>query len=265
MHVITVMNTKGGVGKTLLSTYLAVGLAARGHRVLFLDSDAQANATTAFSLKPEPSFYNLLANNAPWGDLMVSAPASLFNEGRGKLYVVRGNYDSSRLVAHVKDVLHLRQRLQDLKGAFQYCVIDTQPSPTPLHLPILAASESVLIPTVCEAFSAQQGIPDAFARIEQLRDKLPLLMQGMAEVQGIVPNKYRKHSGLHRRMVQALRKQYGDLVWEPLPLRAALSESQFQREFIYKAAPSLGITKTMWQFVDRVIEKTTQETAAAGV
>ncbi len=265
MHVITLMNAKGGVGKTMLSTYLAVGLASRGHRVLFLDSDAQANATTALRLEASPAFYKLFTDNAPWGDVMVSAPTALPGEGRGKLYVVPSNYDTSRLAGNLKDVSQLRQRLQDLKSAFHYCIIDTQPSPTPLHEVIFAATDSVLIPTDCESFGVQQGIPDTFARIQQLRDKLPMLMQDMAQVLGIVPNKYRKLTSLHNRMMEKMRAQYGELIWEPLPLRAALTESQLKHEFVYSAAPTLEITSIMWRFVDTVIAKTAENPQAAAV
>ncbi|MCA9913317.1 MAG: ParA family protein, partial [Anaerolineae bacterium] len=265
MHVITLMNAKGGVGKTMLATYLAVGLAARGNRVLFLDSDAQANATNAFRLENAPDFHRLATSSVPWGEMMVSVSRDLLGETRGKLYVVRSNYDTCRIDEQAGNVLHLRQRLQELDAAFQYCVIDTQPSMTPLHEAIFTASDSVIIPTDCEAFSVQRGIPDTLARIQHLRQKAPMLMKDMANVLAIVPNKCRKLTAMHNRMLQKLREEYGGLVWEPIPLRAALTESQLKREFVYTAAPGLGITETMWKFVDQVMEKTSVRADSAPV
>ena len=67
MKTITILNEKGGVGKTTLAITVAAGLAARGHRVLLLDSDAQGHATISLRLRKYPGLYDLMVR---WDDLL---------------------------------------------------------------------------------------------------------------------------------------------------------------------------------------------------
>ena len=63
MKTITLLNEKGGVGKTTLATHLAAGLALKGSRVIMIDTDPQANATSAFALPKQPEFHDLMVRN----------------------------------------------------------------------------------------------------------------------------------------------------------------------------------------------------------
>jgi cellulose biosynthesis protein BcsQ len=74
-----------------------------------------------------------------------------------------------------------------------------------------------------------------------------------ARIMGIVVNKFR-NVGLHEMYLNDLREQYGDLVWEPIPQRIAVSESQYARAFLLQDASELSVTKNLWAFIERVLE-----------
>lgn len=256
MKTITLLNEKGGVGKTTLSTYLAVGLTMRGHRVLFIDGDAQANGTAALKLPRVPAFYDLCVRNASWQSVVTRVPPKVYGgDARGgDLYAVPSNFETRNIVGSMRGREVLRARLRELHNSFDYCVFDTQPNPTQLHDAINLATDFIVVPTDCEAFSAWQGLPDSLEHIETLRSEVERAGLDVARLLAIIPNKFRAKTALHQSFLKALLEQYGSLVWEPIPQRTALSESQAMQEFLYTAAPQMDVTKLMWRYVDRVIK-----------
>lgn len=255
MKTITLLNEKGGVGKTTLSTYLAVGLAMKGNRVLFIDGDAQGNGTDALGLPKQPCFYDLCVRNAPWQNVLRKANPALYDGERtkGALYLVPSNFETRNVVGSMRSQGILRQRLSELKNTFDYCIFDTQPNPTVLHDAINLATDFIIVPTDCEAFSAWQGLPDSLEHVQSLRSEAKRIGLDVARVLAIVPNKYRGQTALHQSFLENLQKQYGNMVWRPIPMRTAISESQALNEFLFTAAPHIDVTKMLWHFVDRVI------------
>jgi chromosome partitioning protein len=75
LKAITLLNEKGGVGKTTLATHFAAGLTLRDLRVLLIDTDPQAHATTTFGLKKEPALHDLLVREAEFTDVLRAVPA----------------------------------------------------------------------------------------------------------------------------------------------------------------------------------------------
>ena len=87
MKIVTLLNEKGGVGKTTLATHLAAGLAIRGKRVILVDADPQGHATIAFGLSKEPGFYDLIVRNAPFQKVLAPGGArALQCARRGQQY-----------------------------------------------------------------------------------------------------------------------------------------------------------------------------------
>ena len=79
MRVITLLNEKGGVGKTTLAIHIAAGLSLRGYTVVLVDADPQGNATTALGLAKEPAVHDLIVRNASWRDSLRTVHPDVYS------------------------------------------------------------------------------------------------------------------------------------------------------------------------------------------
>lgn len=257
MKVITLLNEKGGVGKTTLSTNLAAYLALQGHRVLFLDTEQQKNAASAFGFKPEPGFYDLMVRKAAWSNVLRRVPATVLGatDNIQGLYTVLGNHET-RFVSAVGQIQTLiLQRLLEIEAHFDFCIVDSSPTLGELHKGILLATNYILIPTDLEPFSALDGVPDTNAHAGNMRQIAEKANLDTSKVLGIIPNRFRSQTSLHSTFLKLLKEQYGDLVWTPIPLAIAIPESQLAQEFLFKVAPDLKITKSLVRFGERVLRE----------
>jgi cellulose biosynthesis protein BcsQ len=168
------------------------------------------------------------------------------------LFVVASSLATSTVASSIEPVTVAR-RLAEVVDLFDFVVIDTGPTPTLLHDAITLASYFILIPTDCESFSAWEGLPDSMGHIQQMRDQAAAAGMDVAKILGIVPNRYRSGVALHEHFLKDLREQYGALVWEPIPLRTAIAESQVMRQFLIIDAPNLETTKILNGFIERVV------------
>src|SRR5690242_15083890 len=97
MKIITLLNEKGGVGKTTLAVHIAAGLAARGERVVLVDADAQGHATVMLGMSNEPALHDLLVREASFKDTLrfvapeVYAP---YGESKGQLFLLPGDTET---------------------------------------------------------------------------------------------------------------------------------------------------------------------------
>jgi chromosome partitioning protein len=253
MKIITLLNEKGGVGKTTLAGTLGAGLALRGYRVLMVDADAQANLTLNLALPKMPHFYDFVKRSeVETKELIRRVPQDVVN---GALYLVSGNEETSGLPfsSRVADIgAMLTKRLKQLERAFDFVIIDTSPTPNTLHDAITLITDWIIFPTDAEMFSVD-GLESSINHTRINRQDALLRKLDKARIMGIVVNKFR-NVGLHEMYLNDLREQYGDLVWEPIPQRIAVSESQYARAFLLQDASELSVTKNLWAFIERVLE-----------
>ncbi|PJF33875.1 MAG: hypothetical protein CUN57_01010, partial [Phototrophicales bacterium] len=96
MKTITLLNQKGGVGKTTLATHLATALAMTGYQTLLIDTDAQGSATFGVGFDYEPGLYNLLVRKANWQDVLRVVSPEIYEHPKqqkpgGTLYLLPSN------------------------------------------------------------------------------------------------------------------------------------------------------------------------------
>lgn len=213
MKVITVNGHKGGIGKSTLSVVTAAGLAARGRRVLLMDTDPQAHITESFNLEAEPGLYQVLVRHDDILDyLRRPAPETYQIPGediQGRLYILPNNEESAAIPGLVKDARVLAQHLSPLEDAVDYVVIDTPPSPGLLMAVIYHATDYVIVPTELARLSFA-GMLATLRSIQGFDKKLL----------GIVVNKYERKVVLHNHKLKQLVKAAYENSWHLFsPLR----------------------------------------------
>lgn len=253
MHVITLLNEKGGVGKTTLATHIAAGLAVRGRRVVLVDSDAQGHATTSFGLPKAPGLYNLLVRDEEWKKVLIAVPRERWTQQTpsGELLLLPSNVETRAIMSALEAEIHIfGERLNDLRGWADVVIIDTAPTPSLLHSLIYLATDMLLYPTQCERLSLD-GLAESVTHknsFNTLREKNGLAALRIAGVQPVMYRATRSHElGL-----RYLLDEFRQMVWPALPISKIWSEAGYAGEMLFAYAPKHGATRQTWALVERV-------------
>ena len=234
-HIYTLVNQKGGVGKTTTAINLAAFLAKLGQRVLVVDLDPQANATSSLGVDKrtvQASTYDALLN----GD----APASsiLFNE-RLNLSVLPSSPALAgaeiELVEETGREFRLRDALGSLDGKYDYILIDCPPSLGLLTVNgLVAARDGVLVPVQCE-YLALEGLGQLTQTIQRVQSSLfPKL-----KVRGVVLTMFDPRTNLSTDVVREVNNHFPGLVFKSVvPRSIRLAEAPSYGLPISAYAPS---------------------------
>lgn len=244
MRVITILNEKGGVGKTTVAITVAAGLAARGRSVLLMDADAQGHATRGLGLAKYPGLYDLVVRNAEYTDVLRGIPAEMFG-GTGRLAVLGSNIETRNIANLISDAWILADKLEPLADIFDTVVIDTAPTPSLLHGAIYLASDAILYPTLLEYWSFD-GLAESITHQRVIQDRKPV------QVAGIVPIRVRAGTLEHSDNLGKLRAQFGDLVWHPVPERIVWAEAASAQKPVFAYAPGSDAAGHAWEMVDHM-------------
>ena len=259
MQTITFLNEKGGVGKTTLSREAALIISQMGYKVIVIDTDGQADLSRSLGLEKAPNFNDFCRReNVPLKTLIQRVPQDLTPY---QLYAITGNKESWGIAgsSRTSELVGLMTiRMKQLAEIFDYCIIDTQPSPTQLHDAVSLVSRWMIFPTDPEYFSSG---PDGGleSSIENTRfNRQQALQHGfnVAEPLAIVPNKYRSRTIIHQQVVEYLHEKYADLVWEPIPVRTAVTETQLAKDSITIKAAHLDTSDHLLRFAQRIVTMT---------
>lgn len=262
MQVITLLNEKGGVGKTTLARELGLTLSQMGEKVLLIDADGQGDLTRSFGLERAPHFNDFARRpNVNLQTLVQRVPESItpyflsIVAGNGETFGIAGSSRTRDLVST------MNRRMQILSRIFDYVIIDTKPSPDQLHDAISVVTDWLIFPTDPEFFSsgAGGGLDSSFQNMAFQREQALANGHNKAQPLAIIPNKFRARTDAHQIALSELKKRYGVLVWDPIPLRTAITESHAIQGSLTIDADHLDVSHVIWQFAQRVIESTKED------
>jgi chromosome partitioning protein len=248
MQVVTLLNEKGGVGKTTLSVHIAAGLAMKGKRVLVIDADAQANATSQLRVPENNGLYSLLVQDGEWNEVLWKSPAV-----EGELLVVPSNLETRVIPMLVDDAALLRERLGELDGFVDVVVIDTSPTPSMLHSMIYMATDYMVYPTQCELL-AMEGLAKSIQHMTKLNNNRRALGLPDAELLGIQPTMYDVRTNAHDYGLGLIVGEFKRKTFPALPVRTVWRDAAFAQKTVFQYAPEHIASVEAWAMVDRVMK-----------
>ncbi len=222
--IISLLNHKGGVGKTTSAINIGAGLTELGKRALLIDLDPQANLTLSLGIpRQKVTIYEALRGEA-------ELEPYTYKEG---LDVITSSLDLSsaemELINEAGREYILRELFETVIEDYDYIIIDCPPSLGLLTLNALTCSDYVYIPLQTE-FLALQGL----AKIKQIIDKVRFRLNKKLEIGGVIATMYDQRKVLNRDVVETIRKYFGKKVFDTLIRdNVTLAEAPAQRMDIF--------------------------------
>ncbi|MCH4824355.1 AAA family ATPase [Gramella lutea] len=223
--IIAIANQKGGVGKTTTSVNLAASLGVLEKKILLIDADPQANATSGLGIdveEVENGTYQLLEHS-------IKAEDAIQKTSSPNLDIIPAHIDLVAIEIELVDQENresmLKKAIEPLRDLYDFILIDCAPSLGLLTLNALTASDSVIIPIQCEYF-ALEGLGKLLNTIKSVQK----IHNNKLDIEGLLLTMYDSRLRLSNQVVEEVKKHFDEMVFETI----------IQRNVRLSEAPSYG-------------------------
>lgn len=248
MKTVSVINQKGGVGKSTTAEMLISALSLKGFKVLAIDLDAQGNLSYSLAANLDsPTILEVLTEEISAKDAIKKARADVISSNKALA-------GADAFIADTGKEYRLKEALEKIAKNYDFCIIDTPPALGILTINALTASDSVIIPAQADIYSLQ-GIEN----LEETIKAVKKYCNPNLKIEGILLTRYNLRTILSREVSEMAEKLAEKLETKLFKAKirdaVAVKEAQISQESLFKYAPKSNVTKDYEGFINEFLGK----------
>ena len=249
--IVSIANQKGGVGKTTTAINLAAALAMRGRRTLLIDMDPQSNSSMSYLdvRRIERSLYDVLSDSScSLSEVIV--PSTVKNLWVAPARIALAKLEA-KLVGEMDAHFRLKDRLEPVRGDYEFMVIDCPPTLGLLTANALVASSHLLVP-IQSSYFALEGTDDLLETVEKVRARANPDLRLL----GVLITMHDRRTAIARDIRNQIRTVFGDRVFTTVISKSVrLEESPAYKESIFAFAPESSGATEYYRLCEEVIDR----------
>ncbi len=219
--ILSIINQKGGVGKSTTAVNLAAALGEQGQKVLLVDLDPQGNSTSGFGVEKESGMnciYDVLLNDTPLSEILIKTESANVTLIPATINLAGAEVE---LVSAISRETRLKDSLTEIQDSYDFILIDCPPSLGLLTINALTAANSLLIPIQCEYY-ALEGVSKLLDSMKLVKTRLNKSL----DVFGVLLTMYDSRTVLTKQVEDEVKKYFGSKVFSTvIPRTIKLAEA----------------------------------------